>query len=62
MPIDDFMRVIDEITPHVNPHKTMIIFTGGEALLRKDLEICGKQLYYRGFPWGLVFRMEWRLR
>ena len=54
MPIDDFMRVIDEITPHVNPHKTMIIFTGGEALLRKDLEICGKQLYDRGFPWGLV--------
>ena len=32
----------------------MIIFTGGEALLRKDLEICGKQLYDRGFPWGLV--------
>lgn len=54
MPIADFMRVIDEITPHVNPHKTMIIFTGGEALLRRDLEICGKQLYDRGFPWGLV--------
>ena len=54
MPIADFMKVIDEITPYVNPHKTMIIFTGGEALLRKDLEICGKQLYDRGFPWGLV--------
>lgn len=54
MPIADFMRVIDEITPHVNPNHTMIIFTGGEALLRKDLEICGKQLYDRGFPWGLV--------
>ena len=54
MPIADFMRVIDEITPHVNPHKTMIIFTGGEALLRRDLEICGKELYDRGFPWGLV--------
>lgn len=54
MPIADFMRVIDEITPHVNPHKTMIIFTGGEALLRRDLEFCGKELYDRGFPWGLV--------
>ncbi len=54
MPIADFMRVIDEITPHVNLHKTMIIFTGGESLLRKDLEICGKELYDRGYPWGLV--------
>ncbi len=54
MPVANFMRVIDEITPHVNPNKTMIIFTGGEALLRKDLEICGKELYDRGFPWGLV--------
>lgn len=54
MPIADFLRVVDEITPYVNPNKTMIIFTGGEALLRKDLEICGKELYKRGFPWGLV--------
>ena len=54
MPIADFMRVIDEITPHINPNKTMIIFTGGEALLRKDLEICGLELNKRGFPWGLV--------
>ena len=44
MPIADFMKVIDEITPYVNAHKTMIIFTSGEALLRMDLEICGKQL------------------
>lgn len=32
----------------------MIVFTGGEPLLRKDLEVCGKQLYDRGFPWGIV--------
>lgn len=54
MPVADFMRVIDEITPHVNPNRTMIIFTGGEALLRRDLEDCGRELYRRGFPWGLV--------
>ncbi|MCL2727014.1 MAG: radical SAM/SPASM domain-containing protein, partial [Bacteroidales bacterium] len=40
MPAKDFMRVIDEITPHVNPNRTMITFTGGEALLRNDLEAC----------------------
>lgn len=32
----------------------MIIFTGGEALLRRDLEECGRELYRRGYPRGLV--------
>jgi len=54
MPVADFLKVIDQITPHINPNRTMIIFTGGEALLRKDLEICGVDLYRRGFPWGIV--------
>jgi len=54
MPADDFLHVVDRITPHVNPNHTMIIFTGGEALLRNDLETCGLELYRRGFPWGVV--------
>ena len=54
MPAKDFMQVIEQITPHVNPNHTLIIFTGGEALLRNDLEVCGLELYKRGFPWGLV--------
>ena len=54
MPAADFFRVIDEITPHINPNKVLIIFTGGEALLRPDLEKCGLELYHRGFPWGVV--------
>lgn len=54
MPAKDFFRVIDEITPHINPHKTFIIFTGGEALMRPDLETCGLELYRKGFPWGVV--------
>jgi radical SAM enzyme (rSAM/lipoprotein system) len=54
MPVKDFLRVIDDITPIVNPNKTMIIITGGEPLLRKDLERCGIELYKRGFPWGMV--------
>lgn len=54
MPAADFLRVIDEITPFVNPNKLLIIFTGGEALLRPDLERCGRELYRRGYPWGLV--------
>lgn len=54
MPAEDFFRVIDEIAPHLNPHEVFVIFTGGEALLRPDLEACGLELYRRGFPWGLV--------
>jgi len=54
MPIKDFMDVIEQITPHVNPNHTMIIFSGGEPLMRNDLETCGLELYRRGFPWGLV--------
>ena len=54
MPLDDFLRVIDSITPHVNPHNTMIVLTGGEPLMRKDIELCGRELYNRGYPWGLV--------
>ena len=54
MPAADFLRVIDSITPHVDTHKVFIIFTGGEALLRDDLEEVGLDLYRREYPWGLV--------
>lgn len=54
MPLRDFLRVIDEISPHVEPHNTTIVITGGEPLLRNDLEECGRELYAREFPWGIV--------
>lgn len=54
MPTADFLKVIDSITPHVDPHHVMVIFTGGEALVRDDLETCGLALYQRGYPWGIV--------
>ena len=54
MPAEDFLKVVDIITPHVNPHSTMIIITGGEPLLRADLEYVGTELYRRGYPWGMV--------
>ena len=54
MPAEDFLKVLDSITPHVNPHKTMIVLTGGEPLMRKDLEKCGEEIYKRGYPWGMV--------
>jgi radical SAM enzyme (rSAM/lipoprotein system) len=32
----------------------MIIVTGGEPLMRKDIEQCGRAIYDMEFPWGMV--------
>ena len=54
MPAEDFLRAVDTVTPHVDPHQVMIVITGGEALCRRDLESVGRELYKRGYPWGVV--------
>ena len=55
MPLADFLKVLDEqVTPHVDPHHVMIIISGGEPLMRTDLETCGLEIYKREYPWGMV--------
>ena len=54
MPAADFFHALDQLAPIIDPHKTMIVLTGGEALVRQDLEVIGLELYKRGFPWGVV--------
>jgi radical SAM enzyme (rSAM/lipoprotein system) len=54
MPLTDFLPVLEQIARHQNPNKTMIAVTGGEPLLRTDLEACGRAFYRLGFPWGIV--------
>ena len=54
MPKEDFFKALDDITPDIIPSKTMIVLTGGEPILRKDISEIGKELYKRGFPWGVV--------
>ena len=53
-PAADFLRTIDTITPHVVPNRVLIVITGGEALMRRDIEEVGRALYDRGYPWGIV--------
>lgn len=54
MPLEDFLKVLDSITAHTDPHRVMVVVTGGEPLMRPDLERCGREIYRRGFPWGMV--------
>ena len=54
MPLGDFLGVLDQIAPNVDPHKVFVVITGGEPLMRPDLEQCGAAIYAKGFPWGMV--------
>lgn len=54
MPFEDFLKVVDSITPHVNPRDVLIIISGGEPLVREDLAQNGRELMRRGYPWGMV--------
>ena len=54
MPVEDFCRALDSVAKQYDPHKVMVNITGGEPLARQDLEACGRAIYERGFPWGMV--------
>lgn len=54
MPAKDFLDVTKKLSSKLNPNKCMIVITGGEPLLRKDLEEVGLELYKQGYPWGFV--------
>jgi radical SAM enzyme (rSAM/lipoprotein system) len=54
IPKEDFFRVLDLIAAKTDPHEVFVVVSGGEPLMRADLEECGKGIYGRGFPWGMV--------
>jgi radical SAM enzyme (rSAM/lipoprotein system) len=52
MPVADFLKALDTIK---NPARNFtVVFTGGEPLLRKDIEWCGREIRKRGMRWSLV--------
>ena len=54
MPLEDFLRVLDSVNARCEPHSVFVIVTGGEPLMRPDLEACGRGIYDKGFAWGMV--------
>ncbi len=54
MPKEDFFQVLDSVGSRTDPHKVFVILTGGEPLMRPDIEACGAIIYEKGFPWGMV--------
>lgn len=54
MPAEDFLKVLGRVKEVYDPHRIMVIVTGGEPLMRKDIESCGREIYRMGFPWGMV--------
>ncbi len=54
IPKEDFLHVLDRISEVTDPHRVFVIVTGGEPLMRDDIAECGRAIYDRGFPWGMV--------
>ncbi len=54
MPKEDFLSVLDGIAHKTDPHQVFVIISGGEPLMRHDIEECGAAITAKGFPWGMV--------
>ncbi len=52
MPFEDFLKAIQ--TFNLPKDQAIVVITGGEPLLRKDLPEIGMQLRRHGFRWGIV--------
>jgi len=52
MPKTDFLKALDTIQDV--PHNFMVVITGGEPLLRTDIEQCGMEIRKRGTRWSMV--------
>ncbi len=52
MPLEDFLSALDTIKKP--PKNFIVVLTGGEPLLRPDIELCGREIRKRGMRWSLV--------
>ena len=54
MPLEDFLKAIDTIPRKSVPREFTVVLTGGEPLLRPDIEEIGKAIRRRGMGWSMV--------
>lgn len=54
MSVETFAKVLDDIKANNTAKRLSVCITGGEPLLRKDLEQAGREVVKRGFQWGIV--------
>lgn len=54
MPFEDFLQAIEPLKKEYPKDSIIVVITGGEPLLRKDLAECGKKLRENGFRWSIV--------
>jgi radical SAM enzyme (rSAM/lipoprotein system) len=52
MPLCDFLSALDTIKEP--PPNFIVVLTGGEPLLRSDIELCGREIRKRGMRWSLL--------
>ena len=52
MPLADFLSALDTIRS--KPNNFTVVITGGEPLLRADIELCGREIRKRDLRWSLV--------
>lgn len=52
MPLSDFLKALDTIPKP--DHNFLVVLTGGEPLLRDDIEKAGKEIRKRGMQWSMV--------
>ena len=54
MPLADFLRAFDTIPVKGRANPFTVVLTGGEPLLRPDIDEVGRALRSRGVAWGIV--------
>ena len=54
MPFEDFEKVLRGVKKTYEARDILVIFSGGEPLMRADIAQCGQRVKELGFPWGLV--------
>lgn len=54
MPLDDFLLVLDDVRSLMDARRILVVTTGGEPLVRKDICACGRAIREKGFHWGMV--------